>query len=207
MGCWNTNLVLCLGFFGARGDNSKAFPAGLLDTPLAPLQPVLMHLAHYWCKQRKSNPLCCCWNLSYWLSACSGIDWLWFVISKIFIGSIYSTTRVCPCATPLCCAHQECPQEQAQPLDWKHSKRKGGWMSSRLLHGIKWKAGKGTSWEQLCLGNEERWSTFHLSNPVPSPSFPKPGYSQVCLFQLSTWFHKGISTLHQCPRVTWNCTS
>lgn len=138
-----------------------------------------MHLAHYWWKQRKSNPLCCCWSLSHWLSACSGIDWLWFMISKIFIGSIYSATRVCPCATTLSCAHSEWPQVQAQPRDWKHSRRKGARMFSRLLHGIKREAGKGTSWEQLGLGKEGRWGHSFIS-PTQCPHL-LPSLSQAIL--------------------------
>lgn len=47
---------------------------------------------------------------------------------------------------------------------------------------------------------------IHLSNPVPSsPSFPKPSYSQTCLFQSSVWFHTEISALPGCLLVTWNC--
>lgn len=161
-----------------------------------------MHLAQYWWKQRKSNPLCCCWNLSHWLSACFGIDCcgLWWVKSLLV-----PFTQVCPCATTLSWAHQECPQELAQPLVWKHRRRKGGWMFSRLLHGTQWKAGKGTSWGQLCLGKEGRWSTDLIHSPTQCPLLlPSPSQA-IPRLAFSSLFHTGISSLHCCLQVTWNC--
>lgn len=202
MGCWNTNLAL--GFFGARGDKSKAFLAGLFDTLLAPLQPVLNafgtvlmeteNQTHY--AVAEAFPTGC--QLVLVLTGCG----LWWVKSLLIPFTQHSGLSLCHW-TPLSSLGMSPRAGTAPRLETQQ--RKGGWMFSRLLHKIQWKAGKGTSWEQLCLGKGDE-VLIPPSSPVPSSaSFPKPGYSQACLFQLSAWFHTGISTSHRCLPVTWNC--
>lgn len=56
MVCCNTNLGL-FGVFRARGDNGKAFLAGLLDILLALLHPVLNAFATLLMKTEKIKPI------------------------------------------------------------------------------------------------------------------------------------------------------
>lgn len=95
MGCWNSNLAL-FGVFWCWRWQQQGFPCWPVRYPISSPSACAKCIWHVIDGNRKSNPLCRCWSLSHWLSACSGIDRLWFMISKIFIGSIYSGTRACP---------------------------------------------------------------------------------------------------------------
>lgn len=110
----------------------------------------------------------------YWL--------LWFMMGKIFTGSIYSGLSLCH-HTLLGSSGMSPRAGTAPGLETQQKERGVG--VQQAPHGIQRKGGKGTSWEQLCWGREGRWSTHSSLQPSALISFlPQARLFQACLFQL-----------------------
>lgn len=147
-----------------------------------------MHLARYWWKLRKSNPLCCCWSLSHRVSARSAIDCgLWSVKSQ------HSGLSLCH-RTLLCSSGVSPGAGTAPGLEAQQKGRRC--VFSRLL--LSQTEGWKRHWLRTALLRERREMKHSFMSPSQCPHLP-PSLSQACLFQLSPWFHTGILTLQVPP--------